>query len=385
MGAIARFLLALNRLARARGLKIEDAYKFAKQEFGEVTPLLRKQIQNVFDKIKKPVVGKPGKKEGAVIPMVKEGAKKAEGIETLDPKMGDIENLPNPRRPGGPLDQATGITRALARRILDRKGIEIGKKDPIDVFTDTFGEAISDVNNLAEEMIEIDSRGGGMKDMDQMLEIEGLFDIEIPTNPQKGLTDDELLEMVKKDAKEKEMLEDFDPTFRKPNATGGLTRTSYAMGKGPVLPSDEDPINPFGPKPTGPVLPDKSMIASYGYDDAMGESFAEFLRLKKIGEIPMDMEFDEYLDQLDIDIPYGKKQKQAPSIKLASGFESYKDFIESTGDEELMELYSEGLNAGDFTKLFEALRRKGYQGRDDIATGGRVQAASGGLADILKV
>jgi hypothetical protein len=35
-------------------------------------------------------------------------------------------------------------------------------------------------------------------------------------------------------------------------------------------PSDEDPINPFGPKPTGPVLPDKSMIASYGYDDAMG-------------------------------------------------------------------------------------------------------------------
>jgi hypothetical protein len=251
-----------------------------------------------------------------------------------DDPMGDLEQILNPRRPGGSLDPAIGITRALARRILDKKGIEIGKKDPIDVFTDTFGEAISDVNNLAEEMIEIDARGGGMKDMDQMLEIEGLFDIEIPTNPQKGLTDDEMIEMLEKDLKEKETLEDFDPTFRKPNATGGLTRTSYAMGKGPVLPSDEDPINPFGPKPTGPVLPDKSMIASYGYDDAMGESFAEFLRLKKIGEIPMDMEFDEYLDQLDIDIPYGKKQKQAPSIKLASS---------------------------------------------------RVQAASGGLADILKV
>ena len=38
---------------------------------------------------------------------------------------------------------------------------------------------------------------------------------------------------------------DFDPTDRDPNAKGGLTRTSYAMGKGPVLPSDEDPINPF--------------------------------------------------------------------------------------------------------------------------------------------
>jgi hypothetical protein len=163
------------------------------------------------------VVGKPGKKEGAVIPMVKEGTKKSEeglgkfidekgdftqkskdifdegikglekseGIETLDPKMGDIENLPNPRRPGGSLDQATGITRALARRILDRKGIEIGKKDPIDVFTDTFGEAISDVNNLAEEMIEIDAMGRNLKSPDELLEIEGLFDIEIPTNPSK--------------------------------------------------------------------------------------------------------------------------------------------------------------------------------------------------------
>ncbi len=342
MGAIARFLLALNRLARTKGIKIEDAYKFAKQEFGELTPLLKKQIQNIFNKIKKPVVGKPGKKEGTVVPMVKEGAKKAEGIETLedssplmnrldkkveemrlsdDDPMGDLEQILNPRRPGGSLDPAIGITRALVRRILDKKGIEIGKgKDPIDVFTDTFGEAISDVNNLAEEMIEIDSRGGGMKDMDQMLEIEGLFDIEIPTNPQKGLTDDELLEMVKKDAKEKEMLEDFDPTFRKPNAKGGLTRTSYAMGKGPVLPSDEDPINPFGPKPEGPVLPDKSMIASA--PDVMDS-------LNDLAQ----MLFGKNLDQL-------------------------------TDDE--------------YDSLLDAAR-------DSRATGGRVQAASGGLADILKV
>jgi hypothetical protein len=124
------------------------------------------------------------------------------------------------------LDPTIGITRALARKILDRRGIEIGKKDPIDVFTDTFGEAINDVNNLAEEMIEIDARGGGMKDMDQMLEIEGLFDIEIPKNPQKGLTDDELLELMKKNEEEK-ILKDFDPEDRKPNAKGGL---NYLMG-----------------------------------------------------------------------------------------------------------------------------------------------------------
>ena len=51
--------------------------------------------------------------------------------------MGDLEQILNPKRPGGSLDQATGLTRTLARRILDRKGIEIGKKDPIDVFIDT--------------------------------------------------------------------------------------------------------------------------------------------------------------------------------------------------------------------------------------------------------
>ena len=61
--------------------------------------------------------------------------------------------------------------------------------------------------------------------MDQMLEIEGLFDIEIPKNPQRGLTDDELLELMKK-TEEEEVLKDFDPTDRKPNATGGRVQAS---------------------------------------------------------------------------------------------------------------------------------------------------------------
>ena len=478
---LAQFLAALNNLVRSGVIKkVPDAIKFAEQQFGKVTPLLKKQIERVFENIKKPVVGKPGKKEGAVLPMVKEGAKKAEGIETLDQsnipeydpegraqfekdvkEAGGMEefldaNPINPKRPGGSLDPATGITRALARRILDRKGIEIGKKDPIDVFTDTFGEAISDVNNLAEEMIEIDSRGGGMKDMDQMLEIEGLFDIEIPTNPQKGLTDDELLDLVKKtdeettvankrmltddeyqdfldelggadqleayqfdgtvgdskriikeqkqyvddmeleykkgkldpvagdkslarkkflekkfeemeisgdkrlmtideleelasfdlgtdmdkavetfkkkDLEQKKILEDFDPTFRKPNATGGLTRTSYALGKGPVLPSDEDPINPFGPKPTGPVLPDKSMMADLG-DEFISPEYQE--------------EFQKFLMMLE----ESDRERSMDNI-----MEMFKKYM--------------------LSKEPRVLK---------AATGGRVQAASGGLAEILKV
>jgi hypothetical protein len=93
------------------------------------------------------------------------------------------------------------------------------------VFTDTFGESINDVNNLAEEMLEIDARGGGMKDMDQMLEIEGLFDIEIPKNPSRGLTDQEMLELEKQVTDEK-ILTDFDPKGRKPSATGGRVRAA---------------------------------------------------------------------------------------------------------------------------------------------------------------
>jgi hypothetical protein len=61
------------------------------------------------------------------------------------------------------------------------------------------------------------------------------------------------------------------------------------------------------------------MKASYGYDDAMGEAFEEFLRLKKIKEIPADMEFDEYLDQLDIDVPYSKKDKGEQRIMAQEG------------------------------------------------------------------
>ena len=61
------------------------------------------------------------------------------------------------------------------------------------------------------------------------------------------------------------------------------------------------------------------MKASYGYDDAMGEAFEEFLRLKKIKEIPEDMEFDEYLDQLDIDVPYSKKDKGEQRVMAQEG------------------------------------------------------------------
>ena len=40
-------------------------------------------------------------------------------------------------------------------------------------------------------------------------------------------------------------------------ANGGMPRSNYAMGGEPLPEDPTKPINPFGPKPTGPVLPNK--------------------------------------------------------------------------------------------------------------------------------
>ena len=455
MGPLARFLLALTNLVRSGAIKkIPDAIKFAKQEFGEVTPLLKKQIENVFNKVKKPVIGKPGKKEGTVVPMVKEGAKKTEGLEALDQKpldevnlsddpmddlekilrgegdtgkpsqftdqdvaeaidntspgfaSGDtkynaelvaeelaeskgidydslpvkerskiygraldglqklkmkkevtkadelmdffqkeidkaekpsgkfeglestdntklgIENLKNPRRPGGPLDPATGIARTIARRILDKKGIKIDRReDPIDIFINNFGIEIgTDVQTLADDIVEAEQMGRNLKPLDDLIEIEGLFDIEVDPNPNKGITNEEMIKRLEKDLKEKEILENFDPSFRKPNAGGGIMRTNYAMGSDDELPEDPTkPINPFGPKPSGPVLPDKSMMASDDANERLLEQlFEEFLDLGFSPEVAAEKAREEF-NRRDFEA----KNRKAPSIKLAAGGLAY--------------------------------------------------------------
>jgi len=55
---------------------------------------------------------------------------------------------------------------------------------------------------------------------------------------------------------------------------------------------------------------------------------------------------------------------------------SFKDFIESTGDEELLSLYIEGLQLKDFSKLEKRLKQKGYQ-PGEYAMGGMVGKSMG--------
>ena len=72
-----------------------------------------------------------------------------------------------------------------------------------------------------------------------------------------GLGDSQLAALQQEAA---EMWEDFDTTQFKPKVKdGGLMRINLREGSGDELPPDPTkPVNPFAPKPTGPVLPNKA-------------------------------------------------------------------------------------------------------------------------------
>ena len=376
MGQLAKFLLALGNMVRTGGIKkIEDAFNMAKQEFGEVTPLLKKQIEKIFARGKKQEPG--AKKEGEIVPLEK---KEESGISFSVPEKGifnqktSIDEVTqmltkNPFRPGGPLDQVTGITRGLARKILTRKGIEIGKKDPIDVFTDTFGESITDVKNLAEEMVEAEEMGRKLKSADELLEIEGLYDIKIPKNPNKGLTDEEMLKKME-EIEQEDILKKFDPKDREPNAMGGINRTNFATGgikligflakKGKDLKDEiRNAINRFM-QPSGDNKLDADVILDDMFDelgadrdmfdqkdvmDVYGEIYdnltaktatTEFLRPSKKIDLPDDV------DPRDTILPTGDLvSKQLKTMRLAEDIkpglfenltDKQRDIIEKYGD-----------------------------------------------------
>ena len=74
-------------------------------------------------------------------------------------------------------------------------------------------------------MVEADHKGRNLKSADELLEIEGLFDIPIPKNPNKGLTNKELLDKME-ELEAEDILKNFDPEDREPNAMGGINRTT---------------------------------------------------------------------------------------------------------------------------------------------------------------
>ena len=252
--AIGRFLKAVERLAKNKDITINEVYDFAKREFGEVSDLLKVQINRIFKQSDAPSIKKP-KPEGKVIEasfkpgkskysdkIIEESPSQASGImateEATTPLLQNlekgIETLKAMKQPG--MDLATGLTRTAARKILNRAGIQVPEKaDAIDIFVKEFGaDPLMDVKNVAEEMIELERMGKSTKSMDEILEQSGMFDIKRNPDAPKGISDEQF-EQIKKEVDQEKQLKDFDPTDREPNSEGGINRAMYAFGSGVKL------------------------------------------------------------------------------------------------------------------------------------------------------
>jgi len=232
INSVLRFLASLRSLRNSGAIKtIDQAFDFAKREFGEIDDLFKRQIEQIF---KGPVKKAPKPGEGGIT-SIKNAPKKETPVQEpgTSPVMQrlekGIETLKEMKQPG--MDLATGLTRTAARKILDRAGIQVPDKvDAIDVFVKEFGaDPLMDVKNVAEEMIELERMGKSVKSMDEILEQSGLFNVKRNPDAPKGISDEQL-EQIKKEVDQDKMIKDFDPTDREPNSMGGINRTNFATG-----------------------------------------------------------------------------------------------------------------------------------------------------------
>jgi len=263
MNAVLQFLKSLRSLQKSGVIKsVDQAMNFAKQQFGKIDDLFKRQIEEVFKvKPKKDIPpggggitsikNAPKKQEPGIMDQIEASGQRLEGaankmaeiqkeIDAMykpkpdtSPLMerleGGIETLKQMKQPG--MDLVTGLTRTAARKILDKAGIQVPDKvDAIEVFVKEFGgDVLIDVKNVAEEMIELERTGKSIKSMDEILEQSGLFNVKRNPDAPKGISDEQL-EQIKKEVDQEKMFEDFDPTDRKPNSMGGINRTNFALG-----------------------------------------------------------------------------------------------------------------------------------------------------------
>ena len=102
------------------------------------------------------------------------------------------------------------------------------------------------------------------------------------------------------------------------------------MGKkGPVLPSDEDPINPFGPKPIGPPLPDRKMAA---YGGIMGVDGRRQYGIGSFFQKAKDKLFDDLIPNEIKDNPLLTAAVIAGGDQLLTGGAGRSALFEKLGD-----------------------------------------------------
>jgi hypothetical protein len=338
MTPILRFLQSLRSLQKSGVIKsVDEAYDFAKREFGEINDLLKRQIEQVF-KTGKPapkpgeggitsIKNAPKKQESGIVDQIEASGKRLEGaanrmseiqkeIDAMYKPKPDtsplmerletgVETLKQMKQPG--MNLTTGLTRTAVRKILDRAGIQVPDKvDAIEVFVKEFGgESLIDVKNVAEEMIELERMGKSTKSMDEILEQSGLFDITRNPNARKGMSDEQL-EQIKKEVDQDKMIKDFDPTDREPNSMGGINRTNFAIGGMKVILAIINAIKKL--KPMDAMKEMNEVVAKRGKyknldDDEVKQIFDETNDHIFERDVPAD-EFAVNFDD-DIDISQG--------------------------------------------------------------------------------
>lgn len=210
-----KFLKSLRTLAKNKNITIDEAYKFAKQEFGEVSDLLKLQINKIFKDVEAPSIKLPKKTEGKVVPIKPESSPLMSRLE----KGADV--LKGFMKPG--MDLTTGMARTVARVILDNAKIKVPERvDPLEAVAKEFGEdVLLDLRDVADELLEKERTGRITESMGEFLSSRGMFDLKRGrTDMPKGMTDEQL-EKIKKEVDQEKMIKDFDPTDREPNAVGG--------------------------------------------------------------------------------------------------------------------------------------------------------------------
>ena len=115
MGSIFKFLNSLRNLAQTRKIKIEDAYKFAQQEFGEVNDLLKLQINKIFKDVEAPSIKLPKKPEGKVI--------EASFKPGVDKRGKRVEESPS-QAEGTIMDRLSGAANRLEELMKEREAIQ---------------------------------------------------------------------------------------------------------------------------------------------------------------------------------------------------------------------------------------------------------------------
>ena len=165
-----------------------------------------------------------------------------EYAKKMDDPMGDFENfvMKDPFRPGGPLDPKIGIVRTAAREIL-HKNQKAGKlkildkevanniekyipsgEDPITTLRKYYGEAgLEALDAHADELLNAQGYG----EINAILTKNKLFDLtpkKVPGYDQSIVTAEKIRKAKEQEAKNRQILEVFDPTDRTKNADGGL-------------------------------------------------------------------------------------------------------------------------------------------------------------------